>query len=601
MTAAWDFATFAALYDRGRLVPFIGSGMSIGECVGWGSFVDEIERYAGLKEDAQRTRAVRPERPFVDPIRRAAAALRAMRCQGRSMGEAVRASVYAPTDQRRTTHSAALAGLYWPLVCTTNYDDVYLREAVNQRKAKPRVLGRSEDDCRRVLQHMAMPSGEVIWALQGFLTPRSSDLHGWVGDEPARLEPELVVGPVEYRQVTHRAPHFRRCFAEVFRHCSLLFLGSGLAEPYLLTLFDEIVELVGPPPRPHFALVPEGMLEPDFMLEHYHIVCRTYPRDDHEHVSRLITQLAEFVQGDRCRPRSWGYRLRTPSFVEAQHCGTHFEVVRAPLPVPSLLPVDEVLAISCGREVNSNAHQDKRGRPIPSHLIEGRVSTADQEPFCWLDDHWTVGWPKSDKRILGIVARGLIEDGVRSPRDARSPEAIRLSFLSFLDFVASRGASVAHVQLLASGKSKVFHPWVSLVQMARAYGQWFKNRPLKAPPLHVVLYVVAPDVVTLLSGGYLDLTEHLEGAQIRVSVEVIDFFGRVLTYYQLVDPSAALGSLSVFAAKSAVPPRVHVLPTPQLRSTPTPLDQIDDMQLRDFGLVSGSTLVVDYRQANSPG
>ncbi|KVN88893.1 hypothetical protein WJ68_05105 [Burkholderia ubonensis] len=49
MEQAWDFATLAALYDRGHLVPFIGSGMSIGECVGWSDFVDGIERHAGIK------------------------------------------------------------------------------------------------------------------------------------------------------------------------------------------------------------------------------------------------------------------------------------------------------------------------------------------------------------------------------------------------------------------------------------------------------------------------------------------------------------------------------------------------------------------------
>ncbi|KVN88895.1 hypothetical protein WJ68_05115 [Burkholderia ubonensis] len=152
------------------------------------------------------------------------------------------------------------------------------------------------------------------------------------------------------------------------------------------------------------------------------------------------------------------------------------------------------------------------------------------------------------------------------------------------------------MQLLAAGVSKVFHPWISLVQTARAYGQWFRARPHGAPPLRVVLYVVAPDVVTLLNGGYLDLSEHLQDAQMRIGVEVIDFFGRAQSHHQLVDASAPLGSLPEFNMKSAMIPRVYALPIPRLRSTPMPLDhEAREMQLRDFGLVSGSTLVVDYR------
>ncbi|WP_157650680.1 SIR2 family protein [Burkholderia ubonensis] len=506
----------------------------------------------------------------------------------------MRTSVYVETGKRKHTHSAALATLYWPLVCTTNYDDVYISEAMKRRHALPRVNGRSEYDCRRVLQHMAMPSGEVIWALQGFLKPRFPQLEVCVGANPKRLERELIVGPVEYRQVANREPQFRRCFAEVFRHRSLFFLGSGLTEPYLLTLFDEIVELLGPPPRPHFALVPEGMLDSDFMREHYHIACRTYPSEDHDQVSSLVSQLVEFINGDRSRPRSWGYRLQTPMKVEARHCDAHFEVVRGPLPSPSYLPDDEVLAISCGREPNPRAPSDDRGQPIPSHLIEGRVPEASRSTYNW-HERWAVNWPDSPK-VFGIVARLPLERGVLSSRDARSPEAIRRSFVSFLDAVATRGATTAHVQLLAAGVSKVFHPWISLVQTARAYGQWFRARPHGAPPLRVVLYVVAPDVVTLLNGGYLDLSEHLQDAQMRIGVEVIDFFGRAQSHHQLVDASAPLGSLPEFNMKSAMIPRVYALPIPRLRSTPMPLDhEAREMQLRDFGLVSGSTLVVDYR------
>ena len=46
------------------------------------------------------------------------------------------------------------------------------------------------------------------------------------------------MGHDEYRRVTYRDIHFRRAFAEVFRHRSLLFLGSGIRETYLQELLE---------------------------------------------------------------------------------------------------------------------------------------------------------------------------------------------------------------------------------------------------------------------------------------------------------------------------------------------------------------------------
>ena len=60
------------------------------------------------------------------------------------------------------------------------------------------------------------------------------------------LEPEVVVGHADYRRVALRSEGFRRTFAEVFRQRSLLFVGSGLTDRYLLDLFGQIVELYGP-------------------------------------------------------------------------------------------------------------------------------------------------------------------------------------------------------------------------------------------------------------------------------------------------------------------------------------------------------------------
>ncbi len=66
---------------------------------------------------------------------------------------------------------------------------------------------------------------------------------------------QVVVGHQQYQRVINSEGHFRRAFAEVFRRRSLLFIGSGLLEDYLVNLFGEIIHYHGPGPYPHFALL----------------------------------------------------------------------------------------------------------------------------------------------------------------------------------------------------------------------------------------------------------------------------------------------------------------------------------------------------------
>ena len=583
MTMHFDIASLASIYDRGRLVPFTGSGMSIGECHDWKSFVERLVAHSRIVEPLGASNT--------EPVRRAAAALESLRRSGSDIGEAVRKSVYVG-GAHRVTHNHALARLYWPLLCTTNYDDVYLKEAFSARKTLPRVRGRSEADCRRVMQHLTFPAGELVWAIQGCLAPRTGELAGCMGSDHRSLERELVVGPAEYRQVAHLSPQFRRCFADVFRNRSFLFLGAGLSEPYVLNLFDEIIALGGPPPTPHFALVEEGTVDVDLMRDHYHIICNTFSKGRYADVKTFLDHLADFVLGERVRVHGWSYRAKTPSSVNNEHCSAHFEVRRAPLPLPTAIKDDEVIAISCGRDWAT----DPLGTPMPGHLFENRVPIEDRDKPTWLNDY-TVSWNVKGS-VLGIAARHRHDHGESSSRDERSPEAIRLAFMAFLDVVALRKAHTAHVQLLGVGRHRTFWPWVSLVQMARAYGQWSTLRHSVHPLPRAIIYVVAPDIVALLNAGHLQLAEHLQDARMRVSIEVVDAFGEVHSHQEFVDPSARLGTLRVF--RSGPPdPIVHALPAPTLRSKPALLnDALRGYELRDFGLVPGSTLVVDYRKSS---
>jgi hypothetical protein len=142
----------------------------------------------------------------------------------------------------------------------------------------------------------------------------------------------------------------------------------------------------------------------------------------------------------------------------------------------------------------------------------------------------------------------------------------------------------------------VFEPWVSLVQMARAYGQWHRRQD--APPgslVHVRVYVTAPDVIALMNAGQLDLAAHLQDIPLRILVEVIDAFGRAERQHLVVDADSVLEELPAFDLATQAVPAVHATPAPGAADRPLPLDFVGWLRLRDFGLVSGSTLVVDYR------
>jgi hypothetical protein len=594
MPDGFDVKTLATVYDRGRLVPFIGSGMSVPVCANWTQFVDELERQTGI---------IRNGPVSGGEIQRALSAIQRLRREGRNIAAAVRAAVYLDDTLTKPTHSDALASVFWPLVCSTNYDEVYLRATLSSHRTVRYILGRSEADCRQVLKHLSLPDGEALWALQGFLAPLSKEVKDTLGKdslgkdfEAHRLEDELVVGHAEYRRAAHRIPHFRRCFAELFRTRSLFFLGSGLNEPYFRALFDEIIELSGPPLRPHFAIVEAGKLDPEFMREQYHIICRTYPAGRHDDVSEILREFCRFIGSERVRRHAWGYQVRSSAVVMNQHADPHFEVVRATLPDLCNVGNHEAVAASCGRGAGSQSAPG-RGVPLLGQQAINLVREISAGSYDWRND-WVVQW-KSPKHCYGIVARELISKG-GSSRDRRSPDAIRRAFRGFLEVTAADGVTVAHVQQLGVGRLRVFQPWISLVQMARAYGQWVRDSATAAgrSPVRVVVHVVDPGVLALLDGGHIDLMEQLEDTCLSISVEIIDTRGQADTHHVIVDPAATIGSLSLFPA-SAVMPKLYAHPVPTHNFKPMDLSDAQQFTFRGFGLVSGSTLIIDYQPAGT--
>jgi hypothetical protein len=191
-----------------------------------------------------------------------------------------------------------------------------------------------------VLNSLSTAGRSLIWALQGYFDQPFKRNH-----HPP-LHGQIVIGHEQYRRVTYREIHFRRAFAEVFRQRSLLFLGSGISETYLQDLFDEVIELFGPSTRPHYALLPDGAVDPDFMLSRFQITVATYTRCQHQQVVENLRNLRRAVERNGDRQAAWSWRPAA-SLAGSAECGPGLKIVRAPLPLSRPGP-GHCLVVSAG-------------------------------------------------------------------------------------------------------------------------------------------------------------------------------------------------------------------------------------------------------------
>jgi hypothetical protein len=151
-----------------------------------------------------------------------------------------------------------LVQTFWPLILTTNYDDCILAAAFD-KKFRYYARGRSLEDCHNILLGLDESQASTVWYLQGFIGGQFNESRNF-GIPPTtatQLAQQIVLGHQQYQQVIHGEQHFRRAFAEVFRRRSLMFLGAGIKEEYLVNLFGEIIHHFGIGPYPHFALLPK--------------------------------------------------------------------------------------------------------------------------------------------------------------------------------------------------------------------------------------------------------------------------------------------------------------------------------------------------------
>jgi hypothetical protein len=562
-----------AAYERGRLVPFIGSGLSMPVCPSWKVFVEALELAVGAGA-AQIDGAASDSESL---IRRANLASRALRLRDPDGFAKVVERALGVERSDPPPQTVALARLWWPLVMTTNYDNCFVtaqrrswfgRHA--QHGERPiEIVGRSPFDCQRVLASLTSPSDSLLWAVQGYLRAPCRDRSGV--QEPD-LSRELVIGHQEYRTVTNRELHFRRAFAEVYRTRSLFFLGSGLSEHYLLDLFGEVLEMYGPSTRPNYALVRKGEVDAEFMLARFHTVVCEYA--DHVELPDMIDRLRERIESKASRPTRWSFAVDAPDVGHAEEPHEDLVIVRAPLRAP-LAEQGECLVISAGeREGKVFFSPDVQDLLFTLGIRNGKPPSSIDGPLAKFD--WS-------PNVLAVLARDA-----GNKHDLRNVWPVGEQLF---EHAANANMRRLVMQLPAAGRNAPFPERLAFVQLLRAFGYW-KRVIRPRYELALELRTWQPAIYRELASGRMDVLELLSSEAVRFWVDIERGDGTVERRLFSEAPERELRELQRRLELPESGWTLEVIPAPRAHQKPRKIADVLGLTLIDLGVVPGCTISI---------
>jgi hypothetical protein len=560
----------ASTYGMGRLVPFIGAGMSRQKLADWKGFINNLETAAGAGAQAEGNIAVRAQR-IAEMIRNGHDEKEFWKI----IEDSLRGETFdAPGLPKQTE---ALAAIFWPLTISTNYDHLFYcacRKAFDDR-LEPMVLGRSADDCKQVVSALASPfDREIIWHIQGYLGEPCAECHpGAIQDENrlTRLRREMVIGHGEYRKAANTAIHFRRCFGEVFRSRSLLFLGSSLTEEYFWNLFGEMLELCGPSPIPHFAFVYEkDDIDVRFLAEEMNITVCTY--EDHRQLIDWLSDLKTKIDEPTARISNWRVELKGGSSLEIAPYRN--------LPVPETYS-DYAMAVIV--------------RAYPEGLFDldrDLGSQREELQSAFKNERFPEGahvLPSPQTGIFAVRARTKPE----AESESDSVGAAVQELLGSLD----KQWNTLHLHYPSAGGT--VPPIYGFIELVRAFGFWACTGDR---PLHLVVHV-GSQVLLNVNSGQINLRELIISKLIRFWAIVNAADGGETRRRVLYKPADTL--LSVVLAdvlgiddRAAMRWSMSVCPSP--KREPASLTEKDlGRSLRDVGVVFGSVLSLDRTSTQS--
>lgn len=556
-------------YRRGVLVPFIGSGMSVPACPAWIPLLRALARRARHPISPELQRAFDEGRTSsTDLYRLADLCVRRLTARGRdTLAHACREALGVTADLSIPPQTEALAEIHWPLVLSTNYDDLLLR-AAHRRHARAvaagqrsaflpplfEIAGQAVQDCHAVLHSLDVVTPPLVWALQGYLGDRTLT-HTPIDDRrAARFEREVVLGHQQYQSVINAQPHLRRAVAEVFRRRSLLFLGSGVQEDYLINLFSEIIHHHGTSAHRHFAVfhamqraqIDEAFfrlrlgIEPLFVADFAEVPAllrrlrsniSNSPPDHHERVFSCVPyELAfRFASGDG----AFTLRLRN-------------DAVGPPMGTTSCV------GVSVGRSTTG----PMLGTKAKAVLRAAEVAEAAWNHWLPQDDGRYVYRHATHRQLFAIAAR----DHGATSTDCRHLLVIPTALDAFLACVDREGYDSATITLLAAGGSR---PWPALypfVMMLSSIRELARNPPTRLREL--VVSITDPTLWYPLLAGKIPVELLLSTNAATVRVHVVGDAGDELESYVLTLTSATVAEVARQCDLPPGPWNVSVYPVP---------------------------------------
>lgn len=560
-------------YNRGLLVPFIGSGLSAPRLPLWSALVKILAEDAGL-EDLQLQ-----ERPTDQQLILASERIVwNFRTQGRPLAKAIERAFRKPANDADGVPQATLelASIWWPLVLTTNYDTLF-HEAFNRRHHRAKhdddaiaPVGRSSADCHTVLASLASPVRPLLWALQGFL---GSSLNG------NDLSAEIVLGYEHYRRASFENPGFRAAFTEVYRNRSLLFAGAGLGEDYFRSLFGESIVRLGINQHTHCALVNAKDLERDapwFMHTRMNIIVLTYEDKPGEpKYSGFAPCLRGIADALNEPPRgAWRYSMRATT--------AHVSVEIEPTPLPPTVGNGHWVVGSAGRRASGEL---RISGDVPAELRGPDIAIAGHPQLRHVDQ----------KPVLLAIARQRDRASNRHHRDLRHVAEVTASALQV---AVGKGATTVSFMLLSASVSKGRWPRVfSLIEMLRGIRRFVNDRPPgSTTPIRIVIHDTAaarpPDrspnrsVWHAIESRRLDPCELLDCKDLRFYVD-IDIDGSAMRTTMYLAEDKTLQQLAMYFQLKG-PWKAELTPNPAPRRGMW-LPSLD-VSLLDAGVVPGATL-----------
>ena len=279
---------------QGRVVPYVGSGVSLAVRVAgqpvfpsWSGLLSEMAdalAQAGNDDDAGIVRGHCNKRRW---FKAAEAALEGLHKHG--FFEVL----------RRRFDIAEPAGADWSLpdaiwrlqpsvIVTTNYDDVLF-----WRKRESRRMLNDQPEELAELYRAADPQRPFIWHLHGHISRAKS----------------LILAPAQYNTFYADAEQTLQQYQaatiqlrSLLANWTLLFVGFGLQDEYVMGVLGEVFKAFGGATRKHFALLKQGEADVARLWEEHNVQVIEYP----EHGAPLVGLLDALAEGAKSGPRSSG-------------------------------------------------------------------------------------------------------------------------------------------------------------------------------------------------------------------------------------------------------------------------------------------------------